>query len=481
MKNISKILMLSMIMIVVSGCEDNFLDVNEDPNNPSEATLDLVLPAGQMSAAFVLGGQWQILGSLWSQHWTQSVGANQYAVVDNYNINESTYDRQYIELFGGALNDLNFVSQRADETEDWSYFLIGEAMQAFVYQVLVDLYSDVPYSEALQGADNPNPAFDSGEAIYADLIARLDAALAKDLSASTVSTIGTEDLVFQGDMDQWVRFANTLKLRLYMRQSEVNPTEAAQGIQAMFSAGAQFLESNAAVEAFIEVQTFENPFYATQVSSNGNGRGYVDIAASNTLLEFLLDNNDPRLDAIYYTPVNGGDHIGLDQGDFNNQDFGTARDLSQPAITATTPVMFISAAESYFLQAEAVERYNVTGDAEILYEEGIEASFELLTGSATGAEALYGDGGVYAYDGTIEQIITQKWVATANYQGLEAHFEHLRTGFPDFFTTTPNNVTGGIFPKRLPYPSTELNNNRESLTAIGGQKQVIERVWWDPS
>jgi hypothetical protein len=481
MKNIVKVFLMSWILLVVSGCEDDFLDVNEDPNNPSEATIDLVLPAGQMSAAFVIGGQWQILGSLWAQHWTQSVGANQYAIVDNYNINESTYDRQYIELYSGALNDLNFVSERAEAQEDWSYFLIAESMQAYVFQVLVDLYSEIPYSEALQGSENPTPVFDGGEAIYADLIARVQTALEKDLSASTVSNVGTEDLVFQGDMDQWRRFANTLLLKLYMRQSEVNPSVAEQGIQQLFSSGAEFLQSDAEVDAFIDVQDFQNPFYATQVTSNGNGRGYVDIAASNTLLEFLLDNLDPRIDGIFNTPVNGGEHVGLDQGNFTNPDFATARDLSQPDIEPTTAVTFISAEESYFLQAEAVVRYNVAGNAEELYEMGITESFIEFTGSADGAENLFEDGSPYAFDGTIEQIITQKWVAMANYQGLEAHFEHLRTGYPEFFTTTPNNVTSGIFPKRLPYPSTELNNNRESIQAVGGQKQVIERVWWDPT
>lgn len=481
MKKYIKLCVITWGLLVMSSCQDNFLDVNEDPNNPSEATTELVLPAGQMSAAFVMGDQFMILGSLWSQQWTQSVGANQYASIDNYNISETSYDRAYSELYAGSLNDLNFVSKTAETNEDWNYFLISEVMTAYVYEVLVDFYDKIPYSEALEGVDKTRPAFDDGEAIYDDLITRIDNALSKDLSASTSREVGSEDLVFGGDMDQWIRFANTLKLKMYLRQTEVNASKAQSGVEALFNSGAEFLDSDAEIATFSDVQTFRNPFYATQVSSDGNGRGYVDIAASATLLNYLANNNDPRLEEIYNKPVNGGDYVGLDQGDFNNQNFTTAKDLSQPNISPTQPVVFLSKAESKFLQAEAVLRYGVSGDDQALYEAGIDASLNKLLGSADAGEDLYGAGGPYAYDHTLESIITQKWISFANYEGTEGYFEYLRTGFPDFFTTPPNNVTGGVYPKRLPYPSSEQNNNGDNLSAIGGQKQVIERVWWDPS
>ncbi|MBL7650430.1 MAG: SusD/RagB family nutrient-binding outer membrane lipoprotein, partial [Candidatus Hydrogenedentes bacterium] len=94
---------------------------------------------------------------------------------------------------------------------------------------------------------------------------------------------------------------------------------------------------------------------------------------------------------------------------------------------------------------------------------------------------LYGSGGAYEYDpaNAIEQIITQKWISMVNFQGLEAHVERKRTGFPDFFETPPGNVTSGLYPQRLPYPSAEIDNNRDELNAVGGQKQVTERVWWN--
>lgn len=469
--------LLALLMMVATACED-YLDINTDPNNPSDATLDLVFPAGVSSIAFTTGGQWQILGSLWSQHWTQSTGANQYAVIDDYNITESYYDRQYTELYAGALNDLDFVSHRAAEEENWNYYLMAEVMKAYTFQVLVDLYDQVPYFEALQGSDDPTPAFDNGEAIYDDLILRIDDALSRDLSAFTSTQPGQDDMVFRGDMDNWVRFANTLKLKIFMRQTESRPSVAQAGITELFNSGAEFLDVDAQMSDYVDVEDFRNPYYAVQVSSAGNGRGNVDVAASNTLLLTLLNAGDPRLNAIFNPPDAGGGHAGLDQGDYNNTNFATHSNLSQPAIGPTHPVVFMSAAESKFLQAEAVERFGVPGDAETLYQEGIEANF--AKHGVTGAADLYGPGDPYEYDG-IESIIFQKWIACANFNSLESHFERLRTGYPDHFTMTPNNITGGVFPRRLPYTSTEISNNTDNLNAIGGQKSVIQRTWWNPA
>jgi hypothetical protein len=469
------ITLLAMLMMVATACED-FLDVNTDPNNPSEATVDLVFPAGISSVAFTIGGQWQVLGSFWSQHWTQSTGANQYAVIDDYNITETQYDGEYSELYAGALNDLNWVSRRAAEEENWNYYLMAEVMRAYTFQVLVDLYDKVPYFQALQGSDDTTPAFDDGQAIYDDLIARIDDALSKDLDAFTSTQPGRDDMVFQGNMDNWIKFANTLKLKIYMRQTEARPEVAQAGITELFNSGAEFLDVDAEMAEYVDVEDFRNPYYAVQVSSAGNGRGNVDVAASNTLLEVLINAGDPRLDAIFNTPEAGGPHIGLDQGDYSNTGFQNHVFLSQPAVGPTHPVVFMSAAESKFLQAEAVERYGVAGDAEALYQEGIEANFEKH--GVSGAAALYGVGGPYEYNG-LESIIFQKWIACANFNSLESHFERLRTGYPDHFTMTPNNITGGVFPRRLPYTSTELSNNAVNLNAIGGQKSVIQRTWWN--
>lgn len=483
MRKTSKILSLLVGFVLLSTSCNDFLDINTDPNNPATSTTELTLPAGIASVAFVMGDYFQILGSFWSQHWTQATAANQYAYIDDYNIDDGRYNAAYTELYAGALNDLNYVSKQAEASQDWNYYFIAEVMKVYTFQVLVDYYNNIPYFDAIKGAGNLTPAFDQGQDIYDDLIVKLDNALAKDLTAFTARPVNANsDLIFEGDMEQWVRFANTLKLKIYLRQSEARPALAQAGIEALFASGAEFLEDeDGEMTAFEDTENFRNPFYATQISTAGGGRGYVDVAASATLLNYLQTNTDPRLPAIFSSPVAGGPQVGLTQGDYSNTTFNSARNLSQPNITATHPVVLISIAESKFLQAEAVQRYGVAGDAKALYEAGIEASF--AKHGVTGASVLYAAGEPYEYDSAnaIEQIITQKWIAMANFQGTEAYFEFLRTGYPDFFTATPNNVTGDIFPQRLPYPSTEVNNNRENLEAAGGQVLVTQRVWWNPA
>jgi hypothetical protein len=122
---------------------------------------------------------------------------------------------------------------------------MSEVMKAYNTGLLVDLYDKIPYSEALGGSSNLNPHFDNGDAIYADLVAGIDSAMAKDFTASSNSTPGTADLIFGGDMDKWKRFANTMELKLYLRMVNANASGAQAGIQKLYTNGAEFLETDA--------------------------------------------------------------------------------------------------------------------------------------------------------------------------------------------------------------------------------------------
>jgi hypothetical protein len=260
MKKIIKINILLALITFLSAC-NNYLDINTDPNNAPEGTESTTFPTGAGSVAYVLGGQYQILGAIWAQHWTQSVGANQYADTDDYDLTTTSYDtRQFGELYSGALSDLDFVSKRAANNESWIYFLMSEVMTAYTYQLLVDFYDQVPYAEALKGAEgNLTPVYDNGDAIYDDLIKRIDNALGKNFDQPLVGgkgvvVPGNDDIIFQGDLDSWIRFANTLKLRMFIRQSAARPDVAAAGIASLYSSGALFLETDAAMGEFLDIQ-----------------------------------------------------------------------------------------------------------------------------------------------------------------------------------------------------------------------------------
>lgn len=485
MKNIINI-GLAMAMLFMVSCED-YLDVNTDPNNPTDATPGLIFPAATLSVVSVIGGDYAITGNLWSQFYTQNNAANQYKSIDGFNIISTFQGARFQELYAGALNDLKFVKTKATESEDWSYFVMATALEAYTFQILADLYDEVPFDDALLGDEgNFSPEYRNGQAIYDSLIVRLDNALAKDLNAITVTNPGSADLIFGGDMDMWIQFINTLKLKIYMRQTEARPSVAETGINALYSAGVDFLDASAAVDDFADQANASNPLYEQdrrQLNTENN------LKASTTFVDFMTNNGDPRLDHLFDIPVNGGAITGMRQGDFNLPTTDLDPDnVSRATVTALDPVYFFTLSESLFLQAEAAARGYGTGNATTLYNAAITASFNMYGESAA---TFIGAGGAYEYPaGTeaqnVEAIMMQKWASNARVNGLEAWFDHLRTGYP-VESTDPNSfvsgqlnypvngVTGGRYPRRYLFPDREVSRNPNTPA----QKDIHTAVWWD--
>ncbi|MCF8331178.1 MAG: SusD/RagB family nutrient-binding outer membrane lipoprotein [Bacteroidales bacterium] len=478
MKKILKLTIIaSLIVGLFASCEKDFLDVNDDPNNATEATAGQIFPAATASMAGVIGGNYALAGGIWSQYWTQANSANQYKNYSSFNLSPDDLDRfAWEELYSGALNDFKDVKEKSSANSNWSYYLMATVLESYTYQVLVDLYDKIPYSEALQGADNLNPAFDDGDFVYDDLISNVDNALGKNLTASSVTNPGDKDFIFNGDLDQWVRFANTLKLKFYLRQRYANPTIAENGITDMYNQGAEFLAIDAKMDVFVDQDSKSNPFYEMdrrQLNTPNN------LRASETMVDsFLAPNSDPRLQELYNESVNGT-YTAMPQGSHNapTSDIDPD-DISVVHLEPTDPVKFISAAESHFLQAEVALIYGLGGSAQTHYENGVMAAFAQygLDGSS-----FIASGGAYEYpaSGTeaeqLEAIITQKWAAMARFQGMEAWTEWRRTGYPDFFTVPVDNALGTDFLLRLLFPDSE----RKANTNTPAQVPVTVPVWWD--
>ncbi|WP_353183212.1 SusD/RagB family nutrient-binding outer membrane lipoprotein [Parapedobacter lycopersici] len=479
-------------LLTLSACEQA-LDINQDPNNPpvEQGTPELVFPAAVASTAGALGGEYAILGGIWAQYWTQSSVASQYRDFDSYNVTQTNLNGRFNEVFSGALNDYHFVIQKAQETENWHYLLMGTVMKAYTYQLMVDLYDTLPYSEAFQGVDNLTPAYEGGYEIYKKLIAELDNAIAQEGVAGAVDPSKDKalDVIFRFNMDSWIKFANTLKLKLYLRMVYAQPAEAEAGIRAMYDSGAQFLDTDAQLAIFENSQDKSNPFYEFNFRRLNTT---TNLRASVTFLSFLQANGDPRIGS-YFTPTTGTTtYSGNHQGDFNNPDPALA-DISVARATAVDPVHFISEAESYFLQAEALERYYAGAGAKDMYDKGVEAAFAQY-GVAGQAADFTAAGGVYAYpvgdfETKLEAIIVQKWASFPGAHALEGFIEKNRTGYPK---TSPvystdisyiagqlvypkNGVTAGQYPKRLIIPQDERNRNPNVPAIV----PITTNVWWD--
>lgn len=497
MRKISTYILALAMFSTLWGCEKDFLEVNIDPNNPPAevGTPELIFPSAVASSAGRIGGEYAVLGGMWSQHWTQSNAANQYKSVDQYNITSSSYNGAFSEMFSGALNDYTFVINKSEETENWIFYLMGTVMKAYNYQVMVDLYDQLPYDEAFQGDENLAPVYEDGKAIYGKLIASIDNALTKDFTAATNTVPGKKDFLFEGNLAKWKQFANTLKLKMYLRMVNAAPAEAEAGVKAVFANGIGFLGEDAAMTQFEDAPDKSNPFYEYNFRQLNVA---TNLRASNTLMSFLLSNSDTRLDAIY--KAGSGGHFAMYQGQFNAS--STAIDPDQPSVAKQSPVepvRFISAAESYFMQAEAIVRYGVTGDAKAMYDAGVTAAFGQFAFDSQydeydlDATPFIAVGGVYEFpsgsmEENIEAIITQKWISCVGSHSLESFFEHNRTGYPKVsavpgsdteyvagqFTYSLEGVTGGLFPKRLVFPDIEINRNPNTPAKVA----VTEKVWW---
>jgi hypothetical protein len=501
------VILLSILLLGLGSCEE-WLDINQNPNNPANVDYQVVLPSGITSVMYVMGGRYQVLGALWSQHWTQSMGASQYSGIDAYDINSSSFDdNQFGELYTGALKAFEYVRKESAEVHQWNYFLIATVMQVYTFQLLADLYDEIPFSEALAGENGQlTPHYEKGMDIYDSLIVRLNNALAKDFDAGELENPETNDVLFDGEMDRWIEFANTLKLKIYLRQSEARPDVAKTGIEQLYEEEAEFLSQDAKFVHFLDQSGQRNPLYETEISVLG---GNPNLILSKTLHSYLEDNSDYyRLDYMFFTPDDGGGHKSLVQGNYNDPDepAGTnSSSYSKPIMLAASPVYLMSHTEACFLQAEAISRYGVAGytEAKEKYDEGLTDAFlrvleiavdlsmddklDLIEGFLNNQYKFTTEGS--PVEEFVKTIIIQKWASLAGIQSLETFFEHNRTHYPEEsdvlpdnedyepgeFTVSVNNVTSGRFPKRLIFPESEISGNPNTPEL----RPVWEKIWWD--
>ncbi len=485
MKNIIKILFLT---IMITSCEED-LNINTNPNTPIGVDKSFVLTAAEGSIATVIGGDLTNLGGFLAQYHTQSPGASQYENIDTYNMNTDYANRLWSELYAGALNDLEYVKAESKSEGETGSNLIAVLLQSYTFQVLTDLFGDIPYSEALQGNGNISPAPDAGADIYLGIIEDIDEALAQYNANPVASTVGSQDNIYDANMDDWVKFANTLKLKLFLRMAYTSQANA-NAVTALLAED-NFITSDAAFTLYAEEQeeNKNNPFYDVQLDRIGD----VNNIASNSLLMFYTDNTDPRIDAVY-RPTSAGIQRGLDQGNRGSVPNETASAFARPNVLPNTPVYFMTVAESNFLQAEALIRYSSGTGAQDKYEQGVINSFLTYGLTEAGATPLISSGGAYAYIATgiveddLRQVMVQKWASLAYVNNIEAFFEINRTDYPEIVAFGSQNYSignlivsinsvlpGGQTPKTLFYADNEVDRN----TNLTQKVSLTVPIWWD--
>jgi hypothetical protein len=517
----------------ISAC-DEFLDVNQNPNNPSAAKIDLLFPNAIVEAGF------------WTSR-TQNENAEIFAR-HFYNLNESTYniqgnltDTEFNQIYADPLKDFAQVIKQAEEQELSGYAGTSKVMTAYLFSVLVDLWGDVPYFDALQGETVLNAKFDSGEEIYDDLLLKLDAAIVDLEAADEEGEQISGDLIYNGDFTKWIRAANTLKLKLLLNMRLKDAAKAKAGIEALIT-GDMLIETNNQDFDFQFGSSIspvnQHPVYQQEYVAGAKGfymsnylmynmlvkedpriRYYIYRQGENDELDFQTEPCSQRTDCIYWPQLKnlpggmGDGYIGREHGDpsglpgdnklratFGVYPIGGSYDDDSRAeriVTSSTGeglAPWITNAMTKFMLAEAALILGTPGDPKALMVEGIEASMAKVTefGAAIDEDApspsdpdLLDEIDNYIasiednYDAAtndlqrLDVIIGEKYYAQYG-NGVESYNDLRRTGFP---SDLPQSLSpSGPFPVRFPLGPTELTSNPN---APNPAPLVSEPIFWD--
>eukprot|EP01029_Cantina_marsupialis_P014895 TRINITY_DN3259_c0_g1_i1.p1 TRINITY_DN3259_c0_g1~~TRINITY_DN3259_c0_g1_i1.p1 ORF type:complete len:504 (+),score=136.43 TRINITY_DN3259_c0_g1_i1:470-1981(+) len=489
---------IALLSVIGWSCDD-YLDVNQDPNVLSEIPdAKVLMPAAQVGLGNqLMGWDFGFGGGFWSQYWTQSYSASQFKFLCEYT--ETDFGDAYNELTAGVLNDLARMKSVSEESTNKGTYFVAEALSIFTWQIMTDVWGNIPYSEALKGNEGiVSPKFDEGSDIYADLLVRINTLLEMDLATSTVD--GNYDLIYKGDLGKWTAFANSVKLKLMMRLSETSGYNNAAVIT--------FIEANSFISesALIPGSTWSDGEEGKrhpmrEFEAGGASNLSTNVIGCKTFIDYLSDQNDPRLGTLF--TATGSAHEGAFFGDFDSKEDtdgdGTAdadEKYSEATFAGDIDLIIMSTWEINFFIAEAYARASNNPKAKEFYDLGVAASFAQhgIT-DLTGYTTAWVDGTV---EQGIEQIAMQKWVANANYQHIESFLERNRTKYPavndldirkdrqaafsnyveGFFTVSVNGrtKTNAKMPSSPIYPTVVLTRNENAPVQ---KTDLLEKIWWD--
>lgn len=531
---ISKIPVSLALLIVLAGgtgCE-KFLDVNDDPINPTAVTVNLLLPTTQAAMSTHLGhsvlGLSQPAAAIMQQLVNFRVGT--------YGLDGNTFNNQWQGLYTSTLSNNEAIIEQGTATAAWSYVGIAQIQKAYVFSQIVDMWGDVPYSEALQGSQNTNPRFDDDAEIYADLFRLIDEGIANLRRTDSSRNPGSDDLIYGGNSQKWIKLANTLKLKLY------NQVRLVQNVQTP-------------VETLItqDMITASDDFEFRYGTSAGNPENrhpgfqgdYVSTSRENYINRFFYDlmrsTTDPRIPYYFFNQVTS-DAV-LTTVDYQDGRFITTRFGSQgPQANANTSNLrtlqglypiggrfdngtgltagatgvsgkgnvaqrFITFFARKFIEAELqLMVLNNPASARTAFGEAVRASFvkinTIISSTSPGdgvspaytapvpniapsAIDAYVAAALARYDAAsgneekLNVIMTEKYIA--NYgTGSDVYTDYRRTGYPRIpysdLPAYPGTVQTGAFPVRFPYRVNDLLTNRN---APEQPNVTTEKIFWD--
>jgi len=517
MKKATTIIVI-LIGVMVGGCK-KYLNVNQNQNQPTTVTPNVVLSAALVGTADNLGRDYQNL-TRWMAYWSRSGNYVPDVQTETYNLPNNYTDFEWGNVYA-TLNRFNYIEQTGRDAQAPFYVAVAKVMKAFHFSMLVDIYNDVPYKEAFNPQNSVQPKYDKGADIYNDLVKQVDSAIVLFDSAksyyATAPTVtlktdeqydvlfgnaggngGTDAATASDRMDAWVRFSNTLLLKLLMHQSQVGAQQGliATELAGIAANGRGFIGAgeSAVINPGYQNSTAKiNPFYATFFTVTASTTNVAYYRANTYAVNFYNSNNDPRL-GYFYSAVNGG-YAGNYDGDPAAVSNANTSAIGPGVLKGPgQDQLVLSDFESLFLQAEAAQRGWITGDPQTLFESAITQSFEYLykdgtnqipTGATPDDDArTYYTQGVADVDWTaspnkLHAILTQKWAALNGINQVEAWTDFRRTGIPALpISKAPTHIEPEI-PVRYLYPQSELNTNGVNVPQLGANAQFSAKIFWN--
>jgi len=489
------IILLTVLLVVGVSCKD-FLSVDEkNPNQASSVPANFILPAALNITAYDVNQPDNLTFIyFWYGLTACSGGYAQPAVLTQYKpINASfqgIWSWAYINL-----QNYDYIYKNATGPKNKPYRAIAQIMKAYIYQYLVDTYGNIPYKEALQtDAGILKPAYDNQKTIYEDLVVQLDSAMKLIDKPGDAAEVGAYDIVYGGDMSLWWKFANTLKLRMLMNQSDMTGRSAyiTAALATTPHTTADYIGEGEGAwnnPGYAQSAGMMNPywenFYKLDGSNQADGLQYY--VGGQDACDFLTISNDPRKLRIFKassgTTITGNYFGAL----IISSTCSTLGPGLLKAYNQSAPLM--TEWESIFLQAEAAARGFITGNDQALYNKGVSLSiiYEGGTlGNQTNADIYLAQpiANVYYDPATtlaakIKTIITQKWIAAEGLNVYSVWTDYRRTGYPNFLHFTQDAARlNDTPPVRLLYPQTEINVNNENVLLQGTINLFTSKIFW---
>lgn len=461
----------ALVLLWSCQSDETYEGLNKDPKNPDAVASEFLFTAAAVSIGDYTASPnvneplYRFLG--------QYLTTTTYTDEPNYDFTaRQNPDAVWSEYYRDVIFDLQdakrILAENTELTQAEKDARMGqlEVTEIYAWHLLVDGFGDVPYTEALKPDEFPLPKYDDAATIYADLISRLGSVTSM-LEAG--QGYASSDVIYGGDMGKWVKFANSLSLRLGMRLQDVNPELSKTTVEAAVAAGVFMSNDDNATIGYQSNAPNTNPLWEDLVQS-----GRSDFLASETIVDYMNEFEDPRRMVYFDDNIDG--YVGGDYGGSNN--YGSFTHIGDAFLDPTREGILLDYAEVEFNLSRAAELgYSVGGGAATHYEAAITASMEYW-GISDDEIADYLAQSDVAYDGSEEQFATQFWIAMFDNPAEGWSVWRLYDN-PVFNIPTDN---GTFVPLRYTYPIDEQNLNNTNYiagsTAIGGDDTQTP-IFWD--